>query len=115
MVGWHHQLNAHGFGWTPGVGEGKGSLASWGPWGRIESDRLEGLNRQSCLLSPSSGEIWEVHQPSSDKPQGEARFGRMDAFQCFWDKISDSLQVTRAQVLQMHSSYLFGGLPNSII
>ena len=22
MVGWHHQLNGHGFGWTPGVGEG---------------------------------------------------------------------------------------------
>ena len=19
MVGWHHQLNGHGFGWTPGV------------------------------------------------------------------------------------------------
>ena len=22
MVGWHHQLNVHGFGWTPGVGDG---------------------------------------------------------------------------------------------
>ena len=22
MVGWHHQLNGHGFGWTPGVGDG---------------------------------------------------------------------------------------------
>ena len=21
MVGWHHQLNGHGFGWTPGVGD----------------------------------------------------------------------------------------------
>ena len=20
MVGWHHQLDGHGFGWTPGVG-----------------------------------------------------------------------------------------------
>ena len=20
LVGWHHQLNGHGFGWTPGVG-----------------------------------------------------------------------------------------------
>ena len=25
MVGWHHQLNGHGFGWTPGVGDGRGS------------------------------------------------------------------------------------------
>ena len=24
MVGWHHQLNGHGFGWTLGVGDGQG-------------------------------------------------------------------------------------------
>ena len=24
MVGWHHPLNGHGFGWTPGVGDGQG-------------------------------------------------------------------------------------------
>ena len=23
MVGWHHRLNGHGFGWTLGVGDGK--------------------------------------------------------------------------------------------
>ena len=27
MVRWHHQLNGHGFGWTPGVGDGQGGLA----------------------------------------------------------------------------------------
>ena len=26
MVGWHHQLDGHGFGWTPGVGNGQGSM-----------------------------------------------------------------------------------------
>ena len=26
MVGWHHQLNGHGFVWTPGVGDGQGGL-----------------------------------------------------------------------------------------
>ena len=26
MVGWHHQLNGHGFGWTPGVGDGQGGV-----------------------------------------------------------------------------------------
>ena len=34
IVGWHHWLNGHGFGWTPGVGDGHGGLAccdSWGP------------------------------------------------------------------------------------
>ena len=27
MVGWHHQLDSHGFGWTPRVGDGQGGLA----------------------------------------------------------------------------------------
>ena len=30
IVGWHHQLNGHGFGWTPGVGDGQGALACCG-------------------------------------------------------------------------------------
>ena len=29
MVGWHHRLDGHGFGWTPGVGDGQGGLAGW--------------------------------------------------------------------------------------
>ena len=33
MVGWHHQLNRHGFGWTPGVGDVQGSLACCSPRG----------------------------------------------------------------------------------
>ena len=27
MVGWLPLLNGHGFGWTPGVGDGQGGLA----------------------------------------------------------------------------------------
>ena len=38
MVGWHQQLDGHGFGWTLGVGDGQGRLACWGSWGRKESD-----------------------------------------------------------------------------
>ena len=34
MVGWHHWLNGHGFGWTPGVGDRQGGLMCWGSWGR---------------------------------------------------------------------------------
>ena len=26
MVGWHHQVNRHGLGWTLGVGDGQGGL-----------------------------------------------------------------------------------------
>ena len=44
MVGWHHQLNGHGFGWTPGVGDAQGGLACCGSWGRKESDTTERLN-----------------------------------------------------------------------
>ena len=28
MAGWHHQLDGHECGWTPGVGDGQGGLAS---------------------------------------------------------------------------------------
>ena len=33
MVGWHHQPNGHGFGWTLGVGDGQGGLAWCNSWG----------------------------------------------------------------------------------
>ena len=44
MVGWHHRLSGHGFGWTLGVGDGQGGLACCGSWSRKESDRTERLN-----------------------------------------------------------------------
>ena len=34
MAGWHHLLDGHGFGQTPGVGDGQGGLASCDSWGR---------------------------------------------------------------------------------
>ena len=40
IVGWHHRLNGHGFGWTPGVGDGQGGLAYCSSWVRNESDTL---------------------------------------------------------------------------
>ena len=43
MVGWHHRLNGHGFGWTPGAGDGQGGVACCSP-GVAESDTTEGLN-----------------------------------------------------------------------
>ena len=44
MVGWHHQLNGHGFECTLGVGDGQGGLVCWGAWGRKESDMTERLS-----------------------------------------------------------------------
>ena len=44
MVWWHHQLDAHEFGWTLGVGDGQGGLACCDSWGSKESDTTEWLN-----------------------------------------------------------------------
>ena len=44
MVGWHHRLNGHGFGWTLGVGNGQGGLACCSSWGCKVSDMTERLN-----------------------------------------------------------------------
>ena len=43
MAGWHHQLDGHEFGQTPGVG-GQGGLACCNSWSRKESDTTERLN-----------------------------------------------------------------------
>ena len=44
MVGWHHRLNGHEFGLTPGVGEGQGGLACCSSWGHKGLDTTEQLN-----------------------------------------------------------------------
>ena len=44
IVGWHHQLNGHEFEQAPGVGDGRGGLACFCPWGHKESNRTEQLN-----------------------------------------------------------------------
>ena len=44
MAGWHHRLDAHELGWTPGTGDGQGSLACCDSCGHKESDMTEQLN-----------------------------------------------------------------------
>ena len=44
MVEWHHRIDVHGFGWTPGVGDGQRGLACCGSWGCKELDTTERLN-----------------------------------------------------------------------
>ena len=51
VVECHHQLSRHGFGWTPGVGDGQGGLACCDSWGRKESDMTEQLNwTEDCII-----------------------------------------------------------------
>ena len=52
MAGWHHWLDGHESGWTPGVGDGQGGLACCDSWGLKESDTTERLNwTESFLLA----------------------------------------------------------------
>ena len=51
MVGWHHRLDGHEFEQAQGVGDGQGSLACCGPWGRKELDMTERLNLTECDLT----------------------------------------------------------------
>ena len=56
MIGWHHWLDGHGFGWTPRVGDGQGGLVYCGSWGHKELDTTEQLIEPSWAkwLSRSS-------------------------------------------------------------
>ena len=44
MVGWHDQLNGHGFEWTQAVGDGQGGLACCSSRGHKELDMTERQN-----------------------------------------------------------------------
>ena len=50
MAGWHHWLDGHEFGWTLGVGDGRGGLAWGNSWGRKELDMIEQLNWTELIL-----------------------------------------------------------------
>ena len=73
MVGWHHWLNGHGFGWTLGVGDGRGDLACCGSWGRKESDMTERLNWTELNWPgieawPWSGSVESCHWTAGEVP-----------------------------------------------
>ena len=44
VIGWHHRLNGHELGQTPGNNEGQGGLACWSSWGCKKSDTTCQLN-----------------------------------------------------------------------
>ena len=60
MAGWHHWLDGHEFGWTPGVGDGQGGLACCNSWGHKESDTTEWLNWTELMSSFLLGIYLEV-------------------------------------------------------
>ena len=74
MVGWHHQLDGHGFGQTPAVGDGQGSLACCGSWGRKESDTTEQLNRTPQASSEALEASWHREGANSLVPFSRVNF-----------------------------------------
>ena len=79
MVGWHHQLDGHGFGWTAGVGDGQGGLACCGSWGRKELDTTERLNWTELnwhpqvppsLTQPAPAAVLTASPPSASPGNG---------------------------------------------
>ena len=44
MVGWHHRLNGHGFGWILGVGDGQGGMLQFMGSQRVGHDPATELN-----------------------------------------------------------------------
>ena len=51
MAAWHHQVDGHELGWTPGVGDGQGGLACRSSRGCKESDMTERLSWQTSLTA----------------------------------------------------------------
>ena len=62
MAGWHHQLDGHGFGGTPGVGDGQGGLKCCDSWGWKELDTTERLNWTEIMIISPKG----LSAPSKD-------------------------------------------------
>ena len=61
MVGWHHQLSGHGFGWTPGVGDGQGGLVCCGSRGHKELDTTRWLNWTELRVTKFKVLILHIH------------------------------------------------------
>ena len=68
MAGWHHQLDGHEFGWTPGVGDGQGGLACCDLWGCKESDTTEWLNWTELKSNSSYHALKPLHEQGLWRP-----------------------------------------------
>jgi len=93
MVGWHHQLNGHGFRWTLGVGDGQGGLACCGSWSCKESDTTELLN-WSELNAAAAAKLFQscptLYDPVDGSPPGSAVPRILQARTLDWVAISFS-------------------------
>ena len=60
-VGWHHQLDGHRFGWTPGVGDGQGGLVCCKESQRVgQVQRVIKRVRHDWVTELNLGDLWWI-------------------------------------------------------
>ena len=111
---WHHQLNGHEFGWTPGAGDGQGGLACCGLSFSIPRDHP----RPFDPLPPSSkpvtadGTLLKVHGHQgllrAYVSNWVAELGTTDGLHCTELDIFTGSR-TRAWTVAYHKTRFFGG------
>ena len=84
MAGWHHWHNGHGFGWTPGVGDGQGGLGATVHWGHKESDMTERLNWIELKRNRKAHP--KIYMESQGTPNSQKNFGKEQSWRTptFW-------------------------------
>ena len=87
MAGWHHRLDGHEFGWTPGVGDGQGGLACCNSRGRKESDMTE-----SERLNWTELNEWKEYSSYFGEGVG---ISRNQATATFWPLLPDCRPLSR--------------------
>ena len=108
MVGWHHWLDRHGFGWTPGVGDGQGGLACCNSWGRKKSDTTERLNWEGFTDSSAGKNAGDTEYESlilgQEDPleEGMATHSSVLAWEIPWTEEPGRLQSMGSQTVGQH-------------
>ena len=69
MVGWHHWLDGHGFGWILEVGDGQGGLACCSPWVPKELNMTRRLNWTELRNQRSNCQHLLDHRKSKRVPE----------------------------------------------
>ena len=71
MIGWHHWLNGHGFGWTAGIGDGQGrpGVLWFMGWQRVGHDWATELNWTVQVRQKRHKEVGRLAWGFTARPQ----------------------------------------------
>ena len=100
MVGWHHRLDWHGFGWTSGVGDGQETWRA----------AVHGVTKSRARLSDwtelnwTHSSILACRTPWTEKPEAYNPWDRKEADTTEW--LILSLHFTQTFILKLNNSLL---------